>query len=93
MLLEHIFAYIASNYRKWEIARYGAQDSEGIFHAPKEQVLSKLQIFVDCIIFGFCINYVLQMESEHFHEDPYVHYWIVLDCMFTLLTLGYISQT
>ena len=24
LLLEHIFAYIASNYRKWEIARYGA---------------------------------------------------------------------
>ena len=33
------------------------------------------------------------MENAHFHEDPYVHYWIVLDCMFTLLTLGYIQQT
>ena len=90
-MIEHIFSYISANYRKWEIARYGIQDVNGIFRAQKEYILSLIQIFVDCIIFGFCINYLNQLKSEDFHRESFKNYWIIVDCMFMVLQLGYIQ--
>jgi len=77
-------------YRKWEISSYGVQDVNGVFRAPNEYVLLLIQIFFDCIIFGFCINYLLQLEPEDLHHQAFVNYWIITDCMFMILQLGYI---
>lgn len=59
LILEHVFSYIAGIFRQWEINRYGKVDINGVFRAKKESFLSTVEIFIDCIIFGFSINHML----------------------------------
>ena len=33
LFFEHVFSYLSANFRKWEIARYGVMDINGIFRA------------------------------------------------------------
>ena len=60
LILEHIFAYLSGFFRKWEIEKYGQMDLNGIYRAPKEYILQVIEIFIDCIIFGFSINSMMK---------------------------------
>ena len=55
--------------------------------------MQTIEIFIACIICGFALNNLLHMSDEEFHDMPYVHYWIILDCLLTFLTLGYVQLT
>jgi len=65
LLIEHVFSYLAGIFRNWEIARYGKTDMNGIMRAPKETLLSTLQIFVDCILFGWSIYHLKMMSDQN----------------------------
>ena len=39
LIVEHVFAYLAGFYRKWEIEKYGVMDINGVYRGPKEYVL------------------------------------------------------
>ena len=68
LLTEHIFSYLSDLFRKWEIARCGRTDVNGIMRAPKEAFLATVQIFVDCILFGWTIYHLyLQSRSGVLH--------------------------
>lgn len=92
LVCEHIFAYICIYFRKWEIQRYGVMDINGTYRAPKEYILQTIEIFADCMIFGFTINHIVDI-AEVLHDEPYINYWIITDCilMFVTLVYGYVS--
>ena len=89
LLITHILAYIAACFRKWEIQRYGQMDLNGVFRAPKEYVLQTVEIIIECIIIGFSINHLIQGGKEAFHQQSYINYWVIFDCVLTFQTLGY----
>lgn len=88
LICEHIFAYISMYFRKWEIQRYGVMDINGIYRAPKEYILQTVEIFIDCMIFGFSINHIID-NKEFLHDEPYINYWIITDCILMFITLAY----
>ena len=75
-------------FRKWEIQRYGVMDINGIYRAPKEYILQTVEIFIDCMIFGFSINHIID-NKEFLHDEPYINYWIITDCILMFITLAY----
>lgn len=56
LIAEHIFAYSSGIFRKWEIDNFGKLDVNGVYRAQKESLMSTVEIFVDCIIFGYALN-------------------------------------
>jgi len=58
LLFEHIFSYLIGIFRDWEIANYGKTDVNGIKRAPKETIFQTIEIFVDCILFGWTIYHI-----------------------------------
>ena len=90
-MIEHIYAYITGYYRKWEIEKYGQMDLNGIYRAPKEYVMQVIEIFIDCIIFGYSINSLMKSDYESFHREvPIIHYWILIDCILMFFTIFYV---
>ena len=66
-------------------------DLNGIYRAPKEYILQVIEIFIDCIIFGFAINSMMKQDEITFHKKvPTVHYWIVIDCVLMFFTIFYV---
>lgn len=39
LIIEHVFSYICSWFRKWELKKYGVLDINGVMRAPKESFL------------------------------------------------------
>jgi hypothetical protein len=66
LIVEHIFAYTAGVFRKWEVEKYGKLDVNGVYRAQKESLLSTIEIFVDCIIFGYTLNYLFSLSNDEF---------------------------
>jgi hypothetical protein len=62
LLIEHIFSYCASIFRAIDIERNGKMDVNGIMRAKTETILSYIEIFYDCIIFGFALNFFMNAE-------------------------------
>ena len=93
LILEHIFAYCSGIFRKWEIEHYGKLDVNGVYRAQTESFLSTIEIFVDCIIFGYTISHLLNLSYEDFQAEPYIHFWIILDCIIMFTTLGFVYLT
>jgi len=56
LLLEHIFVYAVTIFRRWEIANYGEQNANGVWKGKRETFLQGLQTFIDCIIVGFAFS-------------------------------------
>jgi len=94
LFVEHIIFYFVEIYRKREIKLYGKPDVNGIYRAPIESFFRNVEIFVDCILFGWIIKYLIMMDQEYRHKDAYFTYWMVTDCsiMFTKKFYCYLSE-
>jgi len=64
LFVEHIIFYFVEIYRKREIKLSGKPDVNGIYRAPIESFLRNIEIFVDCILFGWIIKYLIMMDEE-----------------------------
>ena len=62
LLVHHLFSYVASVFRKWEIEKYGQVDVNGVLRAQKESFLSTIEIFAGCLITGYTINYFVHLK-------------------------------
>jgi len=63
-MFEHLFAYSASIFRKWDIERNGVMDVNGIYRAPTELLLANIETFLDSIIFGYTVNHMFSGNRE-----------------------------
>ena len=59
LVFEHIFSYTCSIFRTYDIERNGQMDVNGIYRAKRETFLGTVEVFVDCIIFGYTFNYMI----------------------------------
>lgn len=89
LTIHHVFAYIAAIYRKWEIEHHGVPDINGIPRGKIESVLATIEMFIVCVVLGYTINYMSSLDYDHFHEEPLVHYWAIVDCMIMLCSIFY----
>lgn len=92
LMIEHIFSYVASYIRKWEINKYGEPDFQGVLRAPIESMCATAEVLGSSIIFGGSIAYFLIQDAEVFHtrELVYFNYWIIFDNLMMILTQGYV---
>ena len=67
MLIEHFCAYTAGEFRKYDIAKNGTVDVNGVKRAPRESFLNNIEVFFDCILFGYIIKVMLDQDSDDFH--------------------------
>jgi hypothetical protein len=93
LIVEHIFAYFSGIFRNWEIKHFGKIDVNGVARAQVETFLKTIEVFIDCIIFGYTMNHIFSMTWVEFQAYPYVHFWIIIDFMIMFLTLGYVYMT
>ena len=89
LFVEHIVFYAAGVFRRYDIENFGRPDINGIMRAPRERILSTIEIFVDCIIFGYIIKHMTDMTPEEFQSEAYYTYWIIIDCLLMFLTQFY----
>lgn len=66
LLLEHVYAYIAQHYRKYEISVRGVTDVNFVKRARIESFLKSIQTFYNCVVFGFTMNFLLRGGFEQF---------------------------
>ena len=92
-LTEHTFSYIVSLYRKYEIKKFGVPDVNGILRAKNEYVLRNIQVFIECMIIGYVIKYLIETD-EKLHGNPFFYYWIILDSIVMIfgLLFNYLNQ-
>ena len=64
LFVVHVAFYWAGVFRNYDIANYGRPDLWGIMRAPRETILYILEIFVDCIIFGYVVKHMSIMSME-----------------------------
>ena len=74
----------------YEIKREGQLDVYGVKRARKEQLLKNFQIFFDCILFGFTMDFLLTGGLQAFQDNPYANFWIMFDSFVTISILGYV---
>ena len=84
---EHLFSYVCTFYRKNEIQLRGVPDINGILRAKNESILGTIEIFIDCMFFGYVIKYLV--ETETIHNHPFYFYWIIIDCLIMFFSLAY----
>ena len=89
LLFSHILAYGISFFREWDKANNGKLDVNGVLRGQNESFLTTVQIFIDCLIFGYILNHFTRMPSDSFHENTFYHYWILIDCILMFFTYGY----
>jgi len=65
-------------------------DINGVLRTPSESFFSTIEILITSILFGFVINHLLQIQKEEFHARPYFHYWLVIDSLLMMITIGYV---
>ena len=79
MLIEHICSYSAGMFRVYDIAKNGKVDINGVKRAPRESILNNIEVFFDCILFGYIIKLMMDQESDEFHKCAYQTYWLIID--------------
>ena len=90
LLIEHTFAYASTLFRAWEVDYEGKLDVNGIMRGPKETILKSIEVFVDCIIVGYSINFVLNLSQEDVSQANLSLKWIIIDNIMMICTLAYV---
>ena len=68
LFIEHVLSYLIAYFRFYDIEKNGRMDINGVKRATNESKLSSLQFFIGCIIIGFTLNHMLQVEDFHTKE-------------------------
>ena len=68
LFIEHVLSYLIAYFRFYDIEKNGRMDINGVKRATNESKLSSLQFFIGCIIIGFTLNHMLQVEDFYTKE-------------------------
>lgn len=82
-------SYIFSQFREWEISKYGQTNKFGIEYAPKEFCLRIFEILADFAIFVVTVIHFSNISEEEMRDAPLLYYWIIIDMIIMFLTLPY----
>ena len=91
LLVEHVISYIFCYYRKWEIDHQDKLNlsSWGNEYGPKEYCLRIFEMILDILIFAFIALTLNGLTEAQLHNNPLVHYWVIVDIFIMVLTLPY----
>ena len=90
LLIEHILSTCAAFFRKYDIQNNAKVDINGLKRAPRESFLSMIQVFFNCILFGYVAKLMSDQNADDFHHQAYVTYWIMIDIIIMFFTNPYI---
>ena len=82
-LLLHIGSYLLHIFRVYDIKLNGQLDLNGVYSARKESFFSNVETFIICILIGFTVKHLYEMDRLQFHDEGIVSYFIVLDSVIT----------
>ena len=51
--------------------------------------LKVFEVFIDLALFIMILVHFSKMDSLHFHDLPFLNYWIIVDMIIMALTLPY----
>ena len=92
MIFEHLFSYACHMFRLHEIQKNGYPDVNGILRAPIESILSTVETFFDCLLFGYTLKHLIDTR-DYIHDYPFITYWLVVDMIIMFFSLGYNYMT
>jgi hypothetical protein len=87
LAVEHILSYASMYYRINEIKHFGRPDVNGVLRARNESIFGTIEVFFDCMLFGYIIKFLAEVDTIHNH--PYYFYWIIIDCLIMFLSLAF----
>ena len=89
-LFVHIYSYVGHYFRLHDIKLNGKPDVNGVYTAKKEAIFQNIEIFVICMLVGFTIKHLIDMEQESFHIEGVHTYFLILNSTITFFTKAYI---
>lgn len=92
LLIEHVTSYFIELYRRYDIAKNGQLDINGVPRAKTESALATFQYFYICFLIGYILKELVEINRQH--VPPNVNLclqWLVVDCVLMLMTRLYIS--
>lgn len=63
LILEHVYNWITTLFRNWEVDQKGVLNEHGLKRAPIESTLRSFQIYFDCLLCGCIIFYMITHEE------------------------------
>jgi hypothetical protein len=91
-MIYHILAYFFSLFRAWEIDHKGKMDVNGNVRGPIESVLSSVEIFLNCIILGYSIHFIISTDDKKLIKNhDLILRWIMVDNTLNFIQLAYVS--
>ena len=65
MLIEHIASYLIELFRRYDIAKNGQMDINGVPRAKTESILATIQYFFICFLIGYILKEIISIHREH----------------------------
>ena len=92
LLIEHITSYFIELFRRYDIAKNGQLDINGVPRAKTESLLATFQYFYICFLIGYILKEVIEIDRTQFplHINLCIQ-WILVDGLLMLTTRVYIS--
>ena len=82
-LILHLLSYIVHYFRIHDIKINGKPDVYGVYSARRETFLSNFETFLVCIVIGFSVKHLVELEYETFHKEAIHSYFLVVDSVLT----------
>ena len=90
LLSLHILTYLLHFFKKRDIRLYGSPDLNGVYTSRRQQLISNIETFIICIIVGFTVKHLWDMDHDEFSSEGYRTYFIIFDSVITFLYKPYI---
>ena len=90
LIIQNVFSYLSEIFRDWDLAHHGYFDDQGVYRGRNETILQILQIFIACVITGYSMKHMQILTAEEFYDEAFISYWIIIDCILTLLNLVFV---
>ena len=82
-LILHIISYFTHYYRIYDIKLNGKPDHNGVYSARHESFVSNVETFLICIVIGFTVKHLFEMNDLEFHDEGIINYFIVVNSVIT----------
>lgn len=89
-LILHVCSYVGHYFRLHDIKLNGKPDINGVYTAKTEAIFQNIEIFIICILVGFTVKHLIDMDTASFHLEGVHTYFLILNSTITFFTKAYI---
>lgn len=86
----HIFSYLLNLYKRREIRLNGEPDLYGVYASKRETLASNMETFIMCIIIGFTLKHLNDLDQKVFYSEGVRTYFLIFDSVVTFFYKPYV---